>query len=111
MQQIVDLQNSAEFAALDTALVSVATDSIAELAEVATENGVTTPLLSDEDELVVNLYGMLDFATAAGEPSHTFVLVNTSGTVTWMRDYGAAANGGIMYVEIQELVSQITQSL
>jgi hypothetical protein len=47
----------------------------------------------------------------SGEPGHTFVLVNTDGTIAWIRDYGAPENGGIMYVPVGEITRQIETHL
>lgn len=111
MQQIVDLQNAADFQALDVALVSIAVDSQAELTAVRQEYGITTPLLSDADKQVSESYDVLQWATPGGEPGHTFVLVDADGAAIWVRDYGAPQNGGVMYVEVEELVQQIKTHL
>jgi hypothetical protein len=42
---------------------------------------------------------------------HTFVLVGADGAAIWVRDYGAPQNGGMMYVEVEELVQQIKTQL
>jgi peroxiredoxin len=107
MQQVVDLQNSPEFQALDVALVSIAIDTQVDLAAGAQEFGITTPLLSDADKRVSESYGVLKWAMPSGEPGHTFVLVDSSGAIIWVRDYGAPENGGLMYVPVEELVQQI----
>ena len=48
---------------------------------------------------------------ATGEPGHTFFLVGADGNIVWLRDYGGVEHGGVMYVEPDELVSQVTQQL
>ncbi len=48
---------------------------------------------------------------ASGEPGHTFVLVDGDGRVRWIRDYGAPENGGLMYVEVDELVAELAAQL
>jgi peroxiredoxin len=111
MQQIVDLQSSADFQALNVTLVSIATDSQAELTAAAQEYGVTTPLLSDAGKQVSKSYNVLKWAMGNGEPGHTFVLVDANGTTIWVRDYGARENGGVMYVSVEELVQQIKTHL
>jgi hypothetical protein len=47
----------------------------------------------------------------SSEPGHTFVLVDERGRMVWIRDYGAAQNGGLMYVEPDQLVPPIRASL
>jgi len=112
MQQIVDLQNDPEFQALDVGLISIAFDSPEELSQGALEYGVkSVPLLSDGEHKVSEDYGVLKWAVASGEPGHTFVLVNEDGKVVWLRDYGAPENGGVMYVPVEDLVSQIKANL
>jgi hypothetical protein len=52
---------------------------------------------------------VLKWAAETSEPGHTFILIDESGTVSRIRDYGAPENGGIMYVipdEITELVAE-----
>jgi hypothetical protein len=51
------------------------------------------------------------WAAATGEPGHTFILVNEAGMVTWVKDYGALENGGIMYVVPDELVRELRAQL
>lgn len=111
MQQIVDLQNDPGFQALNVAYLSIAFDSPTELAAGAQEYGTSIPLLTDADQSVAKAYDVLKWAAATGEPSHTFILVDTNGTVAWIRDYGAPENGGVMYVNPGDLVSQIQASL
>ena len=68
MQQIVDLQQDADFNAMDIALVNVATDSLGVSQAAAEEWGVTTPFLVDADKALSEAYGVLQWATPAGEP-------------------------------------------
>lgn len=112
MQQIVDLQNDAEFQSLDVALLSIAFDTTAELAAGAQQYGITAvPLLTDTERQVSADYDVLQWAVATGEPGHTFVLVAEDGTIAWIRDYGAPQNGGVMYVPVNELTQQVRVAL
>ena len=112
MQQIVDLQNDPAFQALDVALLSIAFDSPEQLAAGAQEFGImSVPLLTDAEQQVSQTYDVLQWAVGSGEPGHTFILVNAEGKISWIRDYGAPENGGVMYVPVQELVDQITANL
>jgi peroxiredoxin len=113
MQQIVDLQNDPDFQSLDVALVSIALDSLDEMAAEASVLGITDiPLLSDPDAAVSASYDVLKWAVASGEPGHTFILVDPSGEIVWIKDYGAPDNPNrTMYVPIQELINAIQQSL
>ena len=111
MEQIVDLQNDPNFQALDVAFLSIAFDSPTELAQVAAEYGTRIPLLTDEVHDVSAAFGVLKWAVKSGEPGHTFVLVDTDGTVLWVQDYGAPENGGTMYVPVEELVRNVGERI
>ena len=113
MKQIVDLQNSPQFEKLDVQLVSIAKDSITEMAVEADALGiVTVPVLSDPDLVVTGAYDVLQWAMDSGEPSHTFVLLDEEGKIVWVKDYGAPDNPNrTMYVEVSELVRFIKTNL
>ena len=113
MQQIVDLQNSAQFQALDVQVISIARDSVAEMAPESEALGITSvPVLSDPDLKVSEEYDVLQWAMANGEPSHTFVLVDGNGQIAWIKDYGAPDNPDrTMYVEIDELIRFVKENL
>ena len=106
MQQIVDLQNNPEFQALNVQVISIARDSISEMAPEANALGITDiPVLSDPDLAVSEEYDVLQWAIENGEPSHTFILVDDQGKIPWIKDYGAPDNPNrTMYVEVDELV-------
>lgn len=106
MQQIVDLQNSHEFQSLNIQVISIARDSVSEMASEAQALGISSvPLLSDPELKVSADYDVLQWAIENGEPSHTFVLINAAGKIVWIKDYGAPDNPNrTMYVEVDELV-------
>lgn len=107
MQQVVDLQNSPEFQALGVELLSLSPDPLDAWEEEAVNLGIRSPLLSDAGNQVARAYGVMRWQMPSGEPGHTFVLVDRQGEVAWIRDYGAAENGGLMYVEPGELLPEI----
>ena len=113
MQQIVDLQNSSEFQALNVQVISIARDSISEMAPEARALGIIdVPVLSDPDLQVSADYDVLQWAIDNGEPSHTFVLVDSDGQIVWVKDYGAPDNPDrTMYVEIDELIGFVQNNL
>ena len=113
MQQIVDLQNSPDFQALNVRVVSIARDTIAEMAPEAQSLSITSvPVLSDPDLAVSEKYDVLQWAIDNGEPSHTFVLVDEDGKIVWIKDYGAPDNPNrTMYVEVNELVQFVKTNL
>lgn len=107
----MDLENDAEFKASGAALINLAVDPLDELLAVKQEYGFSTPILSDGDKKVSETYGVMQWATASGEPSHTFVLIGADGKIKWIQDYGAAENGGRMYVPVDELMESISANL
>ena len=113
MQQIVDLRNSSEFQALNVQLISIARDSTEEMAPESEMLGITNvPVLSDPDLKVSAEYDVLQWAITNGEPSHTFILVDADGQISWIKDYGAPDNPDrTMYVEVDELVRYISENL
>lgn len=112
MQQIVDLEDDGEYAALGVPLVSIAFDPPEVLAAAGAEVGVReTPMLTDADGSVSEAYGVLKWAVASGEPGHTFVLVDADGKVAWLQDYGAPENAGVMYVEPSEISAEVGAAL
>lgn len=113
MKQIVDLQNSSEFQVLNVQVISIARDSVAEMAPEIPRLGITSvPVLSDPDLSVSAEYDVLKWAMANGEPSHTFILVDGNGKIVWIKDYGAPDNPDrTMYVEVPELVRYVREHL
>ncbi len=110
MQQVVDLQESKEFTSLGIELLSISPDPIDFWGSEAKKYDIQLPVLSDPGNEVAEKYGVMKWAVGA-EPGHTFVLVDESGKVAWLRDYGAPENGGLMYVEPTELVAQLKREV
>ena len=110
MSQVVDLQEDVKFQALDIELLSISPDPIDYWESEAKKYEIELPVLSDADNEVANKYGVMKWAVGA-EPGHTFVLVDESGSVSWLRDYGAPENGGLMYVDPAELVAELERRL
>jgi peroxiredoxin len=113
MEQIVDLQNSPDFQALNVQVISIARDSVSEMAPESKVLGITSvPVLSDPDLAVSEEYDVLQWAIENGEPSHTFILVDEQGKISWIKDYGAPDNPNrTMYVEVDELVQFVKTNL
>ena len=112
MKQVVDLQNSADFKAMGVEIVSIARDAADEQAPAAQELGIHVPMLVDATGAVTTAYDVMKYAMPNGEPSHTFVLVNASGQISWLKDYGAPDNPDrTMYVEINELYREVKNAL
>ena len=102
--------NDSEFQKLNVALVSISRDSLEEQTRAATEYNLPSgvPLLADVENRVAASYGVLEYALANGEPSHTFILVDAQGEIAWIKDYGAPDKPDrVMYVEPQEIIRLI----
>jgi len=69
---------------MDVALLKIAVDSTEELGEEAERLDIKTPMLSDEDAEV---------------------------TMAWVKDYAAPENGGLMYVEVEELRQEVSRRI
>jgi alkyl hydroperoxide reductase subunit AhpC len=110
---VVDLQNSPEFQDLDVTLVSIAPDTTEAWKDDGGRYGIVdySTVLSDVQYEVARRYDVLKWAAATGEPGHTFILIDESGRVSWIRDYGAPENGGIMYVAPIQLVQELRDHL
>ena len=78
---------------LDVELVSIAFDTQAELAAGKAEFGIgETPLLTDANGTVSAEYDVLKWAVRSGEPSHTFILVNTDGVIGFITNKNQLIN-------------------
>ena len=84
-------------------------DPLAELAQDVERLGIQSPYLSDEDSRVSKAYGIP--LTHGSEPGHTFILVGKDGRVKWIKDYAAPENGGLMYVESDEVYEEVSKGL
>jgi peroxiredoxin len=109
----VDLQNDPEFQALNVAVVSIAFDSAQEQSAAVQELGSSdVAMLVDDEHTVSETYDVLQWAVRTGEPGHTFILVDASGKIVWIWDYGSPnLPDATMYVPAAELVTQIVVSL
>jgi peroxiredoxin len=111
--QVVDLQESKRFQGLEIELLSIAPDSPDDWLDDGREYGISQfdTVLSDEGNAVANSYNVMQWQAATGEPGHTFVLVDESGKISWVKDYGAPKHGGVMWVAPDELVRELESQL
>jgi alkyl hydroperoxide reductase subunit AhpC len=110
--QVVDLQKDENFQDLGVELLSISPDSVDAWREEGRETGIRDfdTVLTDPQNKVATAYGVMHWAVG-GEPGHTFILVDESGEVAWLQDYGAMENGGRMYVVPQEVVREVSDHL
>jgi peroxiredoxin len=111
MQQVVDLHSDKGFQALRIELLSISPDSLDAWRAGTKEFRITSPVLSDTGNRVAQAYGVMQWAMPTNEPGHTFVLVGQDGRISWIRDYGAPQNGGLMYVNPKDLVTELRRHL
>jgi hypothetical protein len=109
---VVDLQKDRDFQGLGVELLSIAPDPADAWREDGRELGIRTfdTILTDAGNKVATSYGVMRWAVG-DEPGHTFVLVDESGEIAWLQDYGAMENGGVMYVLPHEIVRQVSDKL
>lgn len=109
----MDLQSDPAFQALDVAFVSIAFDDAQQQRVSINEYDIKdVPMLVDEAGTVSGQYDVLKWAVGTGEPGHTFILVDASGKIAWIRDYGSPnLPNPVMYVPIPDLIAQIEASL
>jgi peroxiredoxin len=110
--QVVDLQEDKDFRGLGVELLSISPDPVDAWREAGNDIGIRNfdGLLTDAENKVATSYGVMQWAVGS-EPGHTFVLLDESGEVAWLQDYGALENGGIMYVLPREVTRQVKDHL
>ncbi|NQV07159.1 redoxin domain-containing protein [bacterium] len=82
-------------------LVSVMVDSPERVTAEARRFGITSPILIDSDRTVSDAYGMLGVYGHADRPSHSFALVRSDGTVSWVKHYAT------MFVPLEQLMADM----
>ena len=112
MLQVVDLQEDRAFRGLGVELMSISPDPGDAWRQEGREIGIRDfeTVLTDPENKVATSYGVMRWAME-GEPGHTFVLVDESGEIAWLQDYGAMENGGRMYIVPQEVVRAVSDHL
>ncbi len=87
-------------------LVSVTNDDAGTLAQAAHDYKITTPLLADESRSIVKSFGVLGGIPAGvgmhrDTADHTFILVDSSGKVRFVKDYPS------MWIDVNKLLEQL----
>jgi len=105
--QLKDIQSNMQaFHALGiNEIVSITSDPLNALQQKVADEGLTIPVLSDQNLAVstaynANQYGMM----GASRDGHTFIIVGPDGRIKWRADYGGAPNY-TMYVPIPNLLA------
>ena len=105
-QQIKDIEGAMSrfhTAGIDE-IVSITTNDLGQLQQKASDEGISTPVLSDPQLAAshaynANMFGMM----GEGADGHSFVLVGPDGSIRWRADYGGAPNY-TMYVPVDQLL-------
>jgi peroxiredoxin len=111
MRQVVDLQTDDRFGAAGVELVSISPDPLSAWNAEASRYAVRGTLYSDTGNAAATAFGVLRWAMPSGEPGHTFVLIDRAGLIRWIQDYGAPENGGLMYVNPDEITDRVAEAL
>jgi thioredoxin-dependent peroxiredoxin len=87
-------------------LVSVTNDDASTLATAAHDYGITTPLIADSSRSIVKSFGVMGGIPAgvgmhADTANHTFVLVDKTGKVRFIKDYPN------MWADVNTLLKQL----
>lgn len=111
--QIKDIEsNAGQFQALGIdKIVSITTDPLDAIKQKVTDEGITTPVLSDPTFAAsrsynANQYGMMN-GTSDG---HSFLVVSPDGRIRWRADYGGPPDY-TMYVPVSSLIADIKEGL
>lgn len=95
---------------IDT-IVSITNGPYDQLTQKATDQGLSIPVLADENGAVCNQYGTLRYGMMMGmNPGHTFILVGADGRILWRADYGGPPKY-TMYLPPATLLNDLKQSL
>ncbi len=111
--QLKDIDgNLAAFRALGIdQVVSITTDPIGQIQQKVTDEGITTPVLSDPRLAVsraysANSYGMM----GSSRDGHSFIVAGPDGKILWRADYGGSPDF-TMFVPVPNLVADLRQGL
>ena len=111
--QLKDIQsNTSQFQALGiNTIVSITTDPLDALKQKVADEGLSIPVLSDQNLVVsqaysANSYGMM----GATRDGHTFIVVGPDDRIKWRADYGGSPNY-TMDVPVPNLIADIRQGL
>ncbi|MGI8873195.1 MAG: peroxiredoxin family protein [Egibacteraceae bacterium] len=111
--QLVDIEAQLdEFRALGIdRVVTVTTDPYSALVQKVELEGITTPVLADEDRSVSAAFDTLGYGMMGGSTNgHTFIVLDQDGRVAWRADYGGAPDF-TMYLPTESLLTDLRAGL
>ena len=89
-------------------LISITPDTPGDLKQAISQYGITTPMISDDDRTMSEVFNTLGQGMHADTPGHAFALID-KGMVLWYRDYWLPPARS-MYVEPARLLADIPSS-
>lgn len=111
--QIKDMEaNWSGFQALGISeMVSITTDPLDALRQKVADEGISTPLLSDQSFAVSQTYNANEYGMMNGSADgHTFIVVGPDGRILWRADYGGPPDY-TMYIPISTLQADMKAGL
>ncbi len=92
-------------------MVSITTNPLDALKQEAANDGINTPILSDQNLAVSRTYHMDQYGMMNGSSDgHSFLIVGPDGRIRWRADYGGPPNY-TMYVPIATLIANMRDGL
>ena len=86
-------------------LVSITPDTPSDLEQAAGQYGITTPLISDANRDMSEMFNTLGKGMHADTPGHAFALIDR-GKVLWYHDYWLPPERA-MYIEPRQLLADL----
>jgi peroxiredoxin len=92
-------------------MVSITTNPLDTLKQEVVNDGISTPILSDQNLAVSRAYHADQYGMMNGSSDgHSFLIVGPDGRIRWRADYGGPPNY-TMYVPIATLVANMREGL
>lgn len=92
-------------------VIGITTDPIDALKQKVSDQGITSPVLSDADLSVSSAYGANSYGMmGTSRDGHTFIAVGPDGQIEWRADYGGAPNF-TMFLPVPNLLSDLRRGL
>jgi peroxiredoxin len=111
--QLVDIESSFDrFQALGIdQIVTITTDPLDAIRQKVSDEGITTPVLSDLSLAVSRDYQANSYGMMGGDrDGHSFVLIRPDGTILWRADYGGPPDF-TMYLPVDALLADLRKGV
>ncbi len=111
--QLIDIEhNMGSFRSLGIdQVVTITTDPVDALNRKVTDEGFTTPVLSDQDLSVSSAYQTSSYGMMGNSrDGHSFIVVGPDGVIRWRADYGGPPDF-TMFLPVPALLADIRQGI